>query len=381
MQNIKKDLSLYIHIPFCKSKCFYCDFNSFVCRDDIIPAYFNALKKEISLYGDILGNYRINTVFIGGGTPSYVSAHNIYEIMQMVNQLYYIDEKAEITLEANPGTLSHEKLVAYKMLGINRLSIGLQAIQNSLLKELGRIHTVEEFADNYNLCRKIGFTNVNIDLIFGIPGQSIDDWIGTINYIRELKPSHISAYSLKIEEGTVLGDRFQKGDLELVDDTDDRLMYKIAVENLKEEGYRHYEISNFAKKGFECRHNLVYWKEHEYVGIGAGAHSFINSERYNNACDLKEYIKSLGMDKLPKENMELISERDKMCEFMMLGLRLIEGVDTKEFRDRFGEDVFKVFETEIFNITNKGLAVLKDNFLKLTPLGLDIANQAFMEFV
>jgi len=297
-----KELGLYIHVPFCKAKCFYCDFNSFACRDDFVPAYFNALKKEISAYSDIIKGYRIKTVFFGGGTPSYVGAHNIYEIVSLLKQKFDMDGCFELTIEANPGTLDEEKLLVYRDAGINRLSIGLQAWQNHLLESLGRIHTVEEFEENYHLAVKTGFDNINVDLIFAIPGQSFEDWAETINKVAELNPRHISCYSLIIEEDTVFGAKFSKGELSSVEDELDRKMYWYAVEKLRTVGYKHYEISNFSKEGFECAHNLIYWKEQEYIGFGAGAHSYFNGQRFNNTYNIEEYVKIINSGRLPVEN-------------------------------------------------------------------------------
>ncbi|NLD49347.1 MAG: oxygen-independent coproporphyrinogen III oxidase [Clostridiaceae bacterium] len=378
---MNKELGLYIHIPFCKSKCYYCDFNSFACRDDFVPAYFNALKSEITLYADVLRDYRIKTVFFGGGTPSLVDAQYINKVMLMLSKCYTIDGNAEITIEANPGTLSYDKLAAYRSMGINRLSMGLQAAQERLLKILGRIHSLEEFYNNYNQAKKAGFDNINVDLIFGIPGQDFMEWSDTIDYVCDLKPSHVSCYSLKIEEGTAFGKMLESGELIEMNDADDRLMYRHALESMHNKGYGHYELSNFAYKGLECRHNLIYWNNDEYIGMGAGAHSFINNERFNNFCGLKEYVESLSKGTFARENVILVTEKDRMAEFMFLGLRLTKGININEFDARFGKSIFSVFEKEINKVIKRGLAEFDSNHLKLTVLGLDLANQVFMEFV
>lgn len=376
-----KELGLYIHIPFCKSKCYYCDFNSFACRDDFVPAYFNALKKEIALYSNILKDFRIKTVFIGGGTPSLVGAHNIYEVVVLLRQAFNIAKGAEITIETNPGTLSYEKLATYKVVGINRLSIGLQAWQNRLLRDLGRIHTIEEFIENYNLAKKVGFNNINIDLIFGIPNQAFEDWVGTIESVSALEPAHLSCYSLKIEEETVFGRRLESGELVPLDDELDRDMYWEAIERLGGKGYKHYEISNFAKDGFLCRHNLIYWKGEEYIGIGAGAHSYFNGERFNNVGDILEYANSIDKGQIPKENILLITDEDKMSEFMILGLRLIDGICMKEFERKFNKNIMDIYGAQLNSLLEKGFIHMDKGFLKLSDSGLDLANQVFVEFL
>ncbi|HHV30063.1 radical SAM family heme chaperone HemW [Acetivibrio mesophilus] len=377
----EKNLGIYIHIPFCKAKCLYCDFNSFACRDDFVPAYFNALKKEICRYSDIVKGYKVKTVFIGGGTPSYIDAHNIYEIVSLLKQRFDMDNCFELTIETNPGTVDLEKLLTYRQAGLNRLSMGLQASQNHLLKSLGRIHTAEEFEESYHLAVKAGFDNINVDLIFAIPGQSFEDWMETINKVTELKPRHLSCYSLIIEDGTVFGTRYSKGELTPVEDELDRKMYWYAVEKLNTLGYKHYEISNFSKEGFECAHNLIYWKEQEYIGIGAGAHSYLNGHRFNNIYNIDDYVRIINSGRLPVENRIAVERKDEISEFMMLGLRLVDGVSIREFEERFGEDVLEVFGSQIESLVKRGLIGIEKGSVKLTKLGFDLANQAFMEFV
>lgn len=378
---MKRSISLYIHIPFCKSKCYYCDFNSFPCRDELIPAYFNALEKELIQYERKLKDYKINTLFIGGGTPSFVDSNNIYKLMSYLKENFDMDENAEVTIESNPGTLTNEKLDTYIKSGINRLSIGLQAVQDRLLKKLGRIHGPEEFDTGYNLALKAGYKNINIDLIFGIPGQTLDDWNETLEYVIKCKPAHLSCYSLKIEEGTVFGEKLNSGEITPVSDDCDRKMYWTAIEKLKEKGYRHYEISNFSKEGFRCRHNLVYWKNLEYIGVGAGSHSFFGNIRYNNVADLDKYIDSINKNIPVKENEQVIQKEDRISEYMILGLRLTEGICLKDFKNRFKMEIFQVYNEQIENLIKRNLLIINGNMLKLTPLGLDLANQVFMEFL
>lgn len=374
-------MSIYIHIPFCRAKCFYCDFNSFACRDELVPAYFSALKKEIISYSHKLKSYNIKTVFIGGGTPSAIDAQYIYEVVNLLYRVFTIDKRAEISIETNPGTLTKEKLEGYKAIGINRLSIGLQAWQDPILKSLGRIHTSKEFEQNLTMAKEIGFDNINVDLIFGIPGQTLEDWCQTLEKVTALEPQHLSCYSLKIEEGTVFGDKLEKGEIIPLDDEIDREMYSFCKDYLSHKGYKHYEISNFAKPGYESRHNLVYWNTEAYIGFGAGAHSFFENNRFNNIYDLDTYIEGMKKDKLVSENFEFIDRKESMAEFMILGLRLIDGVSMANFKKRFNEEIHNVYGSQIDKMLKKELIIMKEGRIALSSLGLDYANQVFMEFI
>lgn len=377
----KNQIGLYIHIPFCRSKCYYCDFNSFPNKEDYIDPYFRALKKEVIHYSKKLKGYSIKTIFIGGGTPSFVAPQYIYEIVELCSDSFNITKDAEISLEANPGTLNTKKLGVYKTAGINRLSIGLQAWQDYLLKQIGRIHSAHEFVENLGQARKLGFNNINVDLIFGLPGQTIEDWQYTLEQVIRLNIPHVSAYSLKIEEGTVFGKMVSSEKLIPLEDEIDREMYHLAIKKLKRNGLKHYEISNFAAPGFECRHNLIYWNAESYLGLGAGAHSYIQNKRFNNVCDIEEYIISINNYNSPVESEQLIDEKDAMAEFMILGLRLVQGIDSIEFKSRFGKDIFDVYKEQINKLLNKGFLVIYKNRIKLSPIGLDLANRVFVEFI
>lgn len=374
-------IGLYIHIPFCKAKCYYCDFNSFSCKDSYISEYFEALKREIMIYSSDLRDYEVKTIFIGGGTPSSVDSSYLYEVMNLLKHNLNIRYDAEISMESNPGTLSYEKLVQYNEMGINRLSIGLQAWQNNLLKELGRIHTNEEFVQNFRLARKAGFKNINVDLIFGLPGQTIIDWYETLRNTIDLKPEHVSCYSLKIEDGTVFGKRLETGEIAPADDELDREMYYMACELLDGAGLKHYEISNFAKPGCECKHNLVYWKAEGYVGLGAGAHSYFHGKRYNNIYAIEDYTKFISEQGVPSENIQLIEKDEAVSEFIILGLRLIEGISIKEFKLRFGQDILGIYGVQIKRLLDKQLIKADGDRIKLTSPGLDLANEVFVEFI
>ncbi|HHW00501.1 MAG TPA: oxygen-independent coproporphyrinogen III oxidase [Clostridiaceae bacterium] len=379
--NESKTLGLYIHIPFCKSKCLYCDFNSFAGMEMLIEPYFNALKKEIELYAGRLEDCLVKTIFIGGGTPSFVDAAFISDLLHICERNFTLKKDTEISMEANPGTLSREKLETYMKAGINRLSIGLQAWQNKMLKFIGRIHTVEEFLDNFRQARDEGFKNINIDLIFGLPGQTMADWKETVDSVAGLNPEHVSCYSLKIEKDTPFWEMLETGKISQAEDEMDREMYYYAKEKFNGKGMKHYEISNFAYPGFECEHNLIYWKAEEYIGIGAGSHSYINGERYNNVYDICRYIKEVTNGIIPLENVERIDFRDRVSEFIILGLRLIEGISTVEFRKKFGCDISDIYGRQLLKLTERGLIEQKGNNIMLTGKGLDLANQVFIEFV
>ncbi len=376
-----KRIGLYVHIPYCRQKCSYCDFNSYASMEGTVPEYFNALNNEISSYSDMLQDFTVKTVFMGGGTPSYVDSKYMHQLMSSLNRHMNIEGDAEISIETNPGTLTEKKLSVYREAGINRLSIGLQAWQNSLLKYLGRIHNIEDFITNYKLALKAGFNNINVDLIFGIPGQSIKDWTDTIDNISQLDITHLSCYSLKIEEGTPFGLQLEKGKLKAVEDELDREMYWLAIEKLRNNGFKQYEISNFAREGYECRHNLVYWNAEEYVGFGAGAHSYFNKKRFNNVGDIHRYSSLINNNESTIENVQAIDEQDSMSEYMILRLRLVEGVLSKDFEQRFGVALSTKYSKQIERLVSSGLADFNGNKLRLTQKGLDLANQAFVEFI
>lgn len=376
-----KEKGLYIHVPFCRAKCYYCDFNSYSGKEDLIDRYFSCMEQEIRLYSGILNEYEIGTVFIGGGTPSLMDGEYIGRVLESCRKHFNILPQAEISIESNPGTLTCEKLDKYLSYGINRLSIGLQAWQDPILKKLGRIHNLDQFVENYENARKAGFTNINIDLIFGLPEQEMKDWTETLENVVKLGPEHISCYSLKIEEGTVFGDLKDKGKIKQLEDELDREMYYKAIKLLTCNGYIHYEISNFAKEGFQCKHNLVYWNANEYLGIGAGAHSYLKGMRFNNLAGIENYISSVSNGDLPVEDQQPISEEESMSEYMILGLRLTSGVSDSSFRRRFGISMFDRFGGNIDKVKRNGLVEQNGDVIRLTGKGLDLANQVFIEFI
>jgi len=368
------EISIYIHIPFCKSKCFYCDFTSYCKKEEYFEIYKNMLLNEIEK-----SNFKkrtVKSIFFGGGTPSVFPEEYIDEILNKVYKQFNIKKDAEITIEANPGTLNLNKLKYYKKIGINRISVGLQCWQDKLLKMLGRIHTKEEFLNNFYNIRNAGFNNVNIDLMFSLPNQTIKDWIETLENIINLQPEHISCYSLIIEEGTPFFDMFQNKKFVQTSEGDDRIMYYKACELLTYNSYKHYEISNFAKNSFECIHNMVYWKCYNYLGFGIAAHSFVDGVRFNNTYNLNDYINGKTI-----VNKEFIKKNDSYAEFMFLGLRMIEGISKSEFYNRFNISIDNVYQNQLKKLSDKGLLILNGDNIRLTKKGIDVSNSVFVEFI
>lgn len=374
---MKDKISLYIHIPFCVRKCLYCDFPSFSGMESIFDDYVRMLCREIDeTYSDYRG-MEVKSIFVGGGTPSVLPPALLGRISDKIFSRFDVDSKAEITIETNPGTLDAKKLAEMKSMYFNRLSMGLQAWQDRLLKKLGRIHTADEFETNFLQARDAGFKNINVDLMFALPAQSLDDWQETLEKVIKLRPEHISAYSLIIEEGTPFFDMFDRGELKETDEDTDRKMYYLAKEMLSDKGYKQYEISNFAKEGFECYHNKVYWRTEEYQGFGLGAHSYADGVRFHNTYDMKEYLRGEGL----RLDKEFLSLQEKQEEFMFMGLRMNEGVSEAEFLRRFGESMDSVYGDEIKELISEELLVKKDGRLSLTDRGVDISNSVFEKFI
>lgn len=376
-----KTIGLYIHIPFCRQKCLYCDFPSWAGKEGQMQGYIDALTKEIENRGKEYADRKVVSVFFGGGTPTTLTVPMLEQLMQAVFANWDIAEDAEITTEANPGTLDGEMASALKRMGFNRLSMGVQAWQNRLLRDLGRIHTIETFQENLKAVREAGFTNINADLMFALPNQSMADWQETVRNIVALNPEHISAYSLILEEGTPFFDRYEKGELKPAEEDLDREMYHWAVGYLAEHGYEQYEISNFAKKGRESRHNRIYWQAEEYLGMGLGSHSYMAGERFHNIYDLQKYMQADGDVSLLKEEVEVITEEDALAEFMFLGLRLTEGVSFARFRERFGREMKNIYGEQIEELEKDGLLQEDEKGIRLTARGVDISNFVFEKFL
>lgn len=371
-----RDIGIYIHIPFCLKKCDYCDFISYCNKYGLVEKYVDRLKQEIKTELK-KEKYNIKTISIGGGTPSSIDSKYIVEIINSIKQVNILEnENIEITIEVNPGTVTVEKLMDYKSVGINRLSIGLQETHNKLLKEIGRIHNYEEFLDTYNLARKIGFNNINVDLMIGLPDQSIQDIKESLNRIINLNPEHISTYSLILEPETKLYKRYKENEIKLPDEELERNMYWYVKNTLENNGYKHYEISNFSKIGFESKHNMDCWKQKEYIGFGVAAHSYLNKKRYSNSEKIEQYIKENE-----KDIHEIQDEESIKKEYMLLGLRKIEGIKIQEFENRFGENPIFLFRYELNKLVNEKLILVDGDVIRLTNKGLDLANLVWEEFV
>lgn len=378
---MKKDLGLYLHIPFCIQKCGYCDFLSAPAGREEREAYVQALEKEIRSYGDFAGGYRVSTVFVGGGTPSCLEASQTERIFEAVKDTFEIERMPEISMEMNPGTVTKEKLQAYKNCGINRLSIGLQSVRDSNLRLLGRIHTYEEFLESFRLAREAGFQNINVDLISSLPGQTEEFWREELKTIAELSPEHISVYQLILEEGTTFYEKYAAHPELLPDEETSRAIYQATEEVLGQYGFHQYEISNYAKEGRECRHNLKYWERDDYLGLGLGAASMVRNIRMNNTGDMKTYLEKCGEPKTMRTDVQFLEEPRQIEEFMFLGLRKTRGISKKEFRRVFGRDIELVYEKALKKLFSSGMLLEKKDRLYLSKEGVLLSNAVLSEFL
>lgn len=367
-----KKLAIYVHIPFCKQKCHYCGFNSFpIGNEEKIHRYITSLCKQIRYYGDKCKEFEVSSVYFGGGTPSFIDEKYIEVVMNTIKKHYYLLENAEITIEANPGTIDFNKLEKYRKLGFNRISFGVQTLNDNILKSIGRVHSAKEAEDGFALARKAGFDNVSLDIMIGLPNQTFEDVKQTVNSFIKFNPEHISAYSLKIEDNTVFSRLQEQGKLKLPSDEEEREMYYYIKDELKKSGYTHYEISNFSKPGYESRHNSAYWERQDYLGFGLSASSCFNEVRFTNTDDFESYVSK------PIENFweeEYLSDEVINSEKIILGLRMLKGIDENLF--------FKSEWRESLNkLTQKGLVKNNSGKISLTDRGLDLANQVFVEFI
>lgn len=382
-----------MHIPFCARKCLYCDFLSFRALASVHQEYIDQLLGEIQAASLTSEGYQVATIFIGGGTPSILEAGMMRAVVETIRLYFDVAPDAEITIEANPGTLTPQKLDVYRGCGINRLSIGLQSADNRELKALGRIHSFEEFLKSFERARQAGFWSISVDLMSALPGQTLESWKNTLKKVAMLKPEHISAYSLMIEENTPFWDYYgdgagcaeaENGILPLPDEETERKMYKVTKSFLEAQGYRRYEISNYAKPGFECRHNMGYWTGTEYLGLGLGASSCFHGARFSNETDLKAYLEldflSDGLIKL-YQNVEEQTRQSKMEEFMFLGLRMTQGVSDIDFAARFGIKIRSIYGPQIDKLIENGLLKEEGSRIVLTDWGIDISNYVLSEFL
>lgn len=373
-----KELGIYVHIPFCKRKCHYCDFLSFSGATFLIDNYIKALKQEIDKTEINNNEFIVKTIYFGGGTPSFIDSKYIVEILQLIKNKFNILENAEITIEVNPGTIDEQKLKDYFDAGINRISFGLQSTKGDLLRLVGRIHSYSSFVNGYNLARDIGFKNINVDLMIGLPVQRLNDVEKDLERVIELKPEHISVYSLIVEEGTKIEEKLKKDELYLPSEDEERKMYWKVKKELENNGYIHYEISNFAKSGYESKHNVACWNQEEYIGFGLGAHSYFNNKRYSNTIDFDEYFDWPENSKIIHEKQE---KEDTMNEYMLLGLRKIEGVKISEFKNKFACNPIYLYREVLNKLVKNNLIEIDEDNIKLTDKGIDLANLVWEEFI
>ncbi|MBQ8804823.1 MAG: oxygen-independent coproporphyrinogen III oxidase [Tyzzerella sp.] len=384
---MKKELELYIHIPFCIRKCAYCDFLSSSQNKQVIDKYVEALLQEIQAHKcsyQYNASCYVTTIFLGGGTPSILEPTHIQQIITALRESFKISKNAEITIEANPGTVTKEKLEAYKQAGINRISFGLQSTNNDELKMLGRIHTYEEFLESYKLAQECGFANVNVDLISAIPKQTLESWEETLKRIIKLNPAHISAYSLIIEEGTPFAEVYGEGKIgekELPSEEEERAIYKKTEELLEQAGYHRYEISNYAKVDMECKHNLGYWERKNYLGLGLGASSLVDNMRFHNIEDLQFYMEKASDLKAIQCDEEKLSQTAQMEEFVFLGMRKMKGISVQEFEAAFRKSIYDCYGKNIERMKQEELIEEKDGYIRLTKRGIDISNYVFAEIL
>ncbi len=373
-----ESVSLYIHIPFCKAKCAYCDFNSYAGLEHLYDDYVGALVEEMAIVGGRLSPLRGRTIYLGGGTPTVLGLPQLKRIWDGCLQAFVIDEGAEVTCEANPGTVDLRYLESLRNLGVGRLSLGVQSLHEDELQLLGRVHTSAQAREAYEMARQAGF-NINLDLIYAFPGHTLKRWRSTLERAMALEPEHLSLYSLSLEEGTPLWGRVRRGEVRAPDDDLAAEMYLLA-EGLLED-YRHYEISNWAKPGYESRHNLTYWRNEEYLGFGAGAHSYYRGRRSWNVAWPEEYIRRLKAGQSATEGGEVIETPLEMAETLFMGLRLSEGVEFDRFKQRFGRDLSSLYGPQLRELAAWGLLEVNGRGIRLTPRGRLLGNEVFEKFL
>lgn len=371
--------SAYVHIPFCRAKCFYCDFNSYPGRENLFKDYVTALILEINRAEPV--EAELDSVYFGGGTPTILPPDALASVLDAINSRFGISGSAEVTVEANPGTVDASSISELRKAGFNRLSIGVQSFNDDILERIGRIHTTSEARSAIMQGRDAGFSNISIDLMYALPDQTIEDWQNTLDAALEISPEHISLYELTVEEGTVFGNLRRKCQINLPDEDLQMEMYTLAINSLTNAGYEHYEVSNFAKPGYRSRHNQVYWRNEPYFGFGAGASGYIGGTRYTNISSPDFYIERLLAGESVVESSETVTGRQSMGETVMLGLRMLDGLDLDAFEERYGVSLFDVYRKEVTEFTTKGLLEVADSRLRLTSKGLFLANTVAASFL
>ncbi|MGG4092717.1 radical SAM family heme chaperone HemW [Paenibacillus lautus] len=379
--NDQRTEAVYIHIPFCTNKCFYCDFNSYVLKDQPVMDYLRALDKEMELTVQANSPGRIKSIFVGGGTPTVLKPNEMEYFLQSVKRHFpEWSDDIEFSMEANPGTTDLEKLSVMREGGVNRISFGVQAFQNSLLTGIGRIHDTDDVYRSLENARTAGFDNMSIDLMFGLPNQTLDMLAESVDKALELRLPHYSIYSLKVEENTLFHTMYQRNQLPLPDEEDELNMYLLLMERMQAAGYKQYEISNFAKPGFESRHNMTYWRNEDYYGLGAGAHGYVGRQRHVNIKGVNPYNEAANQG-LPRLESFEVSREEAMEDFLMVGLRVLDGVSRSRFRQQFGTSMEEVFAGPLNKMVSAGLLDSTEDGYKLSSKGILFGNDVFAEFI
>ncbi len=381
---MNNEIGVYVHIPFCLRKCYYCDFASYENMEKLIEPYINALCDEILKNSEILSQYKITTIYIGGGTPSYIDAKYIKQILDTL--MLFTDKEflKEVTIELNPNSVTKEKLEIYKNAGVNRLSIGLQSIYNDILKIIGRVHKLEDFEEALKIANDLSFDNVSLDLIYPLPNLSLEQFKETVDYAISLKEKnikHISIYNLEVHENTKLAFLLNEGYVSLVNEDTEYEMYKYLKDTLSQNGFYRYEISNYAINGYESKHNLKYWNQEQYLGFGSSASSFFGGKRYTNTKDIKEYIKRINKNEILYDECEELDLLSLMKEYVMLNLRKLEGLNKDNFKIKYQKEIYDIFAEEINELEKLGLLEENKKYIKLTSRGLEVANLVWEKFI
>ena len=379
--NMAAPNAVYVHIPFCTNKCHYCDFNSYVLKGQPVMDYLRALDQEMERTVAALRPERIDTIFVGGGTPTVLNPEQMTYFLQSVRNHFPFDpEKVEFTMEANPGTTDADKLAVMKAGGVNRISFGVQSFDNGLLETIGRIHNTDDVYRSLQLAREAGFANLSIDLMFGLPGQTVEMLDRSLDAALQLELQHYSIYGLKVEENTLFYKLYQRNELPLPEEDDEVAMYKRIIERLSHAGYAQYEISNFARPGYASRHNITYWRNQPYYGLGAGAHGYVQGNRHINVKGVAPYIHDAPVG-LPRMEETVVSREEAMEDFMMVGLRMLEGVREADFADQFDLPLEHVFGEQLSRLTGMGLLTRSEHGYRLSERGILLGNEVFSEFV